>query len=236
MTITLFAAVTEATGQQLDNNLVAVSNQAPVPCTSSGSNAITLTQQSNVYTVTAYGNNMQFSAVATGTNTAATTARLGSLAALPVYKDTLDGPVALSGFEIQIGNAFTLMYDAALNLGGGGFHLFTGTDQTSAPIAPSAIRLGILGASLTRYLSRTASVSFSVINPNAAVESLFALSGVMPNDTILLGPPSLTANNPVSYLGYVTASNSVMLRAINAATTTVTVTPGVWRVTGMGGP
>ncbi len=232
--ITLFAAVTEATGQQLDDDLTLTSNQAPVPCTATGTNVITLTQKSNVYTVTAYGNNMQFSAVATGTNTAAATAQLGSLGALSVYKDTLDGPVALSGFEIQIGNAFTLMYDAALNSGAGGFHLFTGTDQTSAPIAPSAIRMGSAGASLVRLLSATRSVSFSIINPNSAVEALFSLTGVVPGDVVALGPPSLTPNNPVSYLGYVSASGSVVLRAVNAATTTVTVTPAVWRVTGTG--
>lgn len=231
--ITLFASVTEATGQQLDDNLTLTSNQAPIPCTAAGTNIITLTQKANVYPVTAYGNNMQFSAVAAATNTTAATAQLGSLGALSIYKDSSVGPVALVGGEIVIGCAFTLLYDAALNSGAGGFHLFSNTGILGTTINPAAIQVGT-GATLARYLSRTASVSFSIINPNAAVESLFTLSNVLPNDAIILGPPSLTPNNPVSFLGYVSATGSVVLRAVNAATTTVTVTPGVWRVSGMG--
>lgn len=234
MGITLLAGVTQATGAQLDENWALVSAQAPIPCTSAGTNTITLTQKSNVYSVAAYSNNMQFSAVAAASNTGAATAQLGSLGALSIYKDSSIGPVALVGGEIIIGCAFTLMYDADLNSGAGGFHLFSTTGILGTTINPAAIKVGT-GATLSRYLSRTASVSFSVINPNAAVESLFTLSGVLPNDAIILGPPSLTANNPVSYLGYVSATGSVVLRAVNAATTTVTVTPGVWRVSGMGG-
>lgn len=234
MGITLLAAVTEATGAQLDENWSLVSAQAPIPCTASGTNTIVLTQKSDVYAVTAYTNNMQFSAVAVASNNGAVTARLGSLDALNVYKDSSVGPVALVGGEIIIGCAFTLMYDAALNSGNGGFHLFSNTGVLGTTINPAAIQVGT-GATLSRYLSRSASVSFSVINPNSAVEALFTLSGVLTNDAIILGPPSLTPNNPVSYVGYVSASGSVTLRAVNAATTTVTVTPAVWRVSALGG-
>jgi hypothetical protein len=63
--------------------------------------------------------------VAVASNSGATTARVGSLAVLPVYKDKSGGPTALAGGEIIIHNFVTLIYDAALNSGGGGFHLMT---------------------------------------------------------------------------------------------------------------
>lgn len=232
-TITLFAAATQATGQQLDDNLTLVSNQAPIPCTVSGTNAITMTQSSSVYTVTAYAQNMQFSAVAVSSNTAATTARLGSLSSLPVYKDTTSGPVALSGGEIIAGNAFTLVYDAALNGGGGGFHLFTGTQAVGTTINPTAIKVGT-GSTLSRYLTATSSVSFSVFAPASSQESIITLTGVQPLDAIILGPPSM-ANAVVSFFGFVPASGSVAIRAVNADSVSVTLTAGtVWRVTGIG--
>lgn len=232
MAITLFAAATQATGQQLDDNLELVSAQAPIPCSVSGTNDLTLTQKSNVYTVTGYTNNMQLSGVASATNLAAMTARLGALGALNVYKDTIAGPVVLSGGEIVIGNAFTLLYDATLNTGAGGWHLFTGTQAVAAPINPSSIRIGT-GSTLSRYLSTTASVSFSIFGPNSSQESLISLAGALPNDAVFLGPPSMT-NQALSFYGYVGASNSVAIRAVNAATVSVTLAAGIFRVTGMG--
>lgn len=232
MTITLFAGVSSATGAQLDANLTAVSNQAPIPCTVSGTNTITLTQEANVYTVTAYGNNMQFSGVASGTNTTAVTAQLGSLGALPVYKDSPAGPVALTGNEIISGCAFTLLYDAALNANAGGFHLFSNTGQTGTAINPSTIKLGS-GSVLNRYLTATANVSFSVFGANSAQEVTISMPGAVPNDAVQVGPPSM-ALAALSFIGYVPASGSVNLRAVNAAAATVSLTPGIFRVTAMG--
>lgn len=220
MAITLFAGVSSATGQQLDDNLTAASNQAPIPCSISGTNTITLTQKANTYTVTAYGNNMQLSGVASGTNSGAVTAQLGSLGALGVFKDSTAGPIALAGGEIVSGNAFTLLYDSALASGAGGFHLFSSTANPSS--------------SISRYLSSTVSVSFSLMSANAAQEVLVSVSGIRPNDAVILGPPSLTAGQPVSYFGYVTATGSVLLRAVNAGAATITPSSGIFRITGIG--
>lgn len=220
MAITLLAGVSSATGQQLDDNWLACSNQAPIPCSVSGSNALTLTQKSNIYTVTAYGNNMQLSGVAAGTNTTVVTATLGALGVLSVFKDSIAGPVALSGGEIVSGNAFTLLYDAALSSGAGGWHLFTST------VNPAS--------SISRYLSQTVSVSFSLMSANAVQEVLVSVSGIRPNDAVILGPPSLTAGQPVSYFGYVTATGTVLLRAVNAGAATITPSSGIFRVTGIG--
>lgn len=232
MTITLLAGATTATGQQLDDNWTACSNQAPIPCLVAGTNAITLTPKADVYTVTGYGNNMQLSGVAAGSNSGAMTAQLGALAALNVYKDTGSGPVVLVGGELIAGNAFTLFYDAALNTGAGGFHLFSNTGFSTTAINPSTIKLGS-GSTLNRYLTATASVSFSVFGANSAQEALFTITGVVPNDAIQIGPPSM-ALSALSFFGYVPASGSVNLRAVNAAGATVSLTPGIFRVTAMG--
>lgn len=230
--ITLFAALTAATGQELDDDLTLVSAQAPIPCSAAGTNAITLTQQANVYPVAAYTNHMQLSAVATGTNTTNTTARLGSLPTLSIFKDSPTGPVQLGGGEIVTGNAFTLMYDIALNGGVGGFHLFTNTGTVNTAGFFNSIVVGA-GQTLNRYLTATASVSFSVFGANSAQEVVVAVPGVLANDAIQVGPPSM-ALAAVSFLGYVTASGSVNLRGVNAAGATVSVAPGIFRVTAMG--
>ncbi len=232
MAITLFAAVTDATGQQLDDNLALVSAQAPIPCTVSGTNTLTLTQESNTYTVTAYGNNMQLSGVAAASNATAMTARLGALGALNVYKDTGSGPVITSGGELIAGNAFTLFYDATLNSGAGGWHLFSSTGLPTTAINPSTIQLGT-GTILNRYLSATLSVSFSVFDPFSSQQSIVAVTGIRPNDAVQVGGPSM-ANSMLSFYGFVPASGSVTLRAVNAGSVSVTLAAGLFRVSGMG--
>src|ERR1035437_374938 len=117
----------------LDNNIATLSAAAPISCAVSGTNALTLTQNaaglvpSSV--LTAYTQNQLFNGIASATNTGATTATIGVVGALNVYKDTAAGPVALTGGEIVIGCAFSLRYDSALNTGAGGFHLISSTQS-----------------------------------------------------------------------------------------------------------
>lgn len=151
-TITAFANNTNPTGPQLDNNFKAMALEAVTPCTVSGTNALTLTQKTFTYTIAAYEQNVQLSGVAVASNAAATTARLGALAFLKVYRDSPAGPVQCTGGEIVIGNAFTLMYDAALDSGAGGWHLFTTT-------AVSGAYLPLTGGTVTGPINLTGSVS-----------------------------------------------------------------------------
>lgn len=232
MTIVLFAGLTDPSTASLDENLTLVSNQAPIPCSVSGTNAITLTQKADTYAVTAYTNNMQLTGVAAGSNSTAMTARLGALSALNVYKDTGSGPAALVGGELIAGNAFTLLYDATLTTGAGGWHLFSSTGLSTTAINPSTIQLGS-GQVLNRYLTRTVSVSFSVFDPFSSQQSIIALAGVGVNDAVQVGPPSMT-NAMLSFVGFVPASGSVTLRGLNGGSTSVTLAAGLFRVTGMG--
>lgn len=156
---TSFSNNTAPTGPELDDNFAAVGALTVIPCVAAGTNAITMTAAANTPTINAYANYLRISGVAAATNTGATTARLGGLAALNVYRDTPAGPVALAGGEIVIGCAFTLIYDSALNTGTGGWHLvstanalpYTGTvtNSTLSFVNGTLSTLILTGASLS---------------------------------------------------------------------------------------
>jgi len=143
----------------LDQDFAAVGALTIIPCGVTGTNSLSLTPAANTPTVSAYANYMQFSGIAAADNTGAVTAGVGSLAGLPVYKDTATGPAALTGAEIQAGNLITLVYDSALGAGGG-FHLQTGINSSSGsylPLGGGTLTGPLFGTSLS--LSGTASVS-----------------------------------------------------------------------------
>lgn len=122
---TVFASVVSATGAQLDADLNEAGRLGTVACSVTGTNAIVLTPvvAGPPFALQA---GVRASGVALNSNTGATTANVGATGALPVYLDTAAGPVALAGGEIVADNAFVLIYDAALNTGGGGWHLENG--------------------------------------------------------------------------------------------------------------
>ena len=78
--------------QALDNNFTTFGALVQIPCSVAGTNTLTLTQNAvglvPTPTISAYTTNMLFSGIASGTNTGPTTATIGSVGALPVYKDS----------------------------------------------------------------------------------------------------------------------------------------------------
>lgn len=260
---TLFANATDATGQQLDNNFAALGALTPIPCTASGANTIVLAANANTPTVAAYSNYMQFTGVAAQSNTGATTAKLGALATLSVYKASPGGPIALTGGEIVAGTAFTLMYDSALNSGSGGFHLMgtaaisAGGGSVSGPIVgsgslatitfPAAVfplltgvtlasitRMSLGGGpTITRILSTTASISWSSLNPQTSAETSIVLAGCSVGDNVMLGFPASVASQ-IAYRPYVNNPGTVAIVAMNYSASTITPTPGTYRATVQG--
>ena len=136
-----FANLTTAQLSYLDSNFAALGALTPIPCAVSGTNAIILAPQTNTPTVTAYADYGAFSGAVASTNTGAVTAQVSSLTALPVYKDTGAGPVALAGGELVAGNVFYLVYDAALNSGAGGFHLNSNANAATISGSPTSGQL-----------------------------------------------------------------------------------------------
>lgn len=122
----IFAAQTTPQLVELDQNFTALGKLTPVPGVVAGTNALTLTPGADTPTVAAFSNYQQFTGIAAQTNSGSVTVAVGGLTPLIVYKDTLAGPVVLTGGEIVQHCAFSLLYDSALTAGAGGFHLQTG--------------------------------------------------------------------------------------------------------------
>jgi len=230
----------------LDNNFTTFGALVPIPCTISGTNTLTFTQNAGglvpTPTISTYTNGMLFTGVATATNTGTVTATVGSVGALNVYKDTASGPVLLSGNEIIINNAISLRYDPALNSGAGGFHLTSSTQNVG--LAISAASLQVNGNStLTNLLSGTVSITFTVAPGWTSQDQAFsitaALASALPatGDFMLVNPPSV-AGLGISYAGYVSTVASlssvasvatINIRQINSASASLASNSGVYR-------
>lgn len=238
-TLTQFANDSSPSLADLDQNFNAVGVLTPVPCTVSGTNVLSLQQnqsgQAASFTIAAYENGLQLCAVASASNTSSVTAALGSLAQLPVYKDTVAGPVALTGGEIIGNNSFTLRFEQALNSGNGGWHLITSMISNGNTITPALVRAtvgvqvgGTTGPTLTSILSAQATLAYTSIVPNSTQDQSFTVAGLLQSDGLALALP-LPASSGIQLQGYFAAGNgttaTVTVRASNT-TAGSTITPG----------
>lgn len=232
-TFTQFAAATSATGQQLDNDLSLLAAIATMPCVAAGANAITLSPIASPPGVPAYSDYSIYSGVAASGNTGAVTARVGSLAALNVYKDTPAGPLALVGGEIIAGNYFTLAYDAALNSGAGGFHLQTSAQAISSGQQVSVASLVIGGgATISEVLTTLASIVFTTIAAQGFQDHTITLGGAAVNDAIMLGLPAAPASG-VAFNQFVLSAGLVVLRGLNVSTASINPGGAMYRLTAL---
>jgi len=234
----------------LDNNFTTFGALVPIPCNVAGTNTLTLTQNGAglvpTPTISAYTSNMVFTGIAAATNSSSVTAAVGSLSALPVYKDSQSGPVVLSGNEIISGCAFSLLYDPALNAGGGGFHLISSTAINSTTIPTlNVTSLQVAGNStLTNLTSgNSPTLTFTATPGWSSQDQTFsvtaALASALPavGDFMIVNPPSIAATG-VDFRGYVSAVGSVssvasaatiVLRLQNAASASLASNSGVYR-------
>lgn len=232
LTWTLFGNLTNPGLGELDNNFTQLAAMASVPCTFSGTNAITMTPLVSAIPIGTYFNYMVFMGIAVATNTGSTTASYGSLTSLNVYKDSSSGPVALSGGEIVSGNAVFLTYDGALNGGSGGFHLATGPAVIASGLAGSSLRVpSSAPSSITSILSASASITFTSLAPGGNSDQTITISGVSVGDVVALAYPA-TIQVGIGYYGFVSAASIVTVRAFNyTPASTLTPTGGTYRAT-----
>lgn len=238
-TITQFGNDTTPALPDLDQNFNAVFVLTPIPCSVSGTNALTLTQnavgQAASGTIAAYENGLQICGVAAQTNSAATTARLGTLPILNVYKDSITGPVALSGNEIIQACAFTLRYDSALNANAGGWHLITNVTSAGNTITPALVRASVgvqVGATttptLTGLIQGGGTLAFTALVPNASQDQTFTVAGLLSTDGLAMALP-LPISTGLTFSSYFAAGNTVTgtvtVRCANI-TAASTITPG----------
>lgn len=238
----------------IDGNTATLSAAAPIACSVSGTNALTLTPNAvgmvPSTALTAYVTNMTFSGIASGSNGGGVTATVGSLGVLNVYKGSNTGPVALTGGEIVAGCAFTLRYDAALNSGAGGFHVTSNTSTNNNPVAVSSLSFNStstitnLLSGNTPTLTFTATPGLSVQDQSFTLTALAAAAAISlpaPGDFIMVSPPSLP-NAAVSFQGYTDAPASlnsttsvvtVHIRLLNLASASLASNSGIYRYSAM---
>ena len=201
-----------------DSNYAALGVLTPIPCSVSGTNALVLTPLTNTPTVPAYQNYSPFTCIAAATNTGAATARIGSLAALAIYKDTANGPTPLVGGEVPQGNLISLTYDSALAGGSGGFHL---RSVTSGPVPYS------------RWNTTIATITWTAIAPQTTQDQTVALTGATINDNAIIGPPA-SVTSGILFSAFVSGSDAITVRAANVTSGTITPAAAAYRVTAIG--
>ena len=104
-------------------------NQGNIPCTASGTNAITLTPNVNFFLPASYQNYQMVSFAAVATSTGAVTVRIGALAFVNLYNPN---GVQSSTNDITIGTVYIAIYNSALNTGAGGFQIISSNAAVSA--------------------------------------------------------------------------------------------------------
>lgn len=223
----------------LDLNFAAVGKLGTLPCTIAGADALTLTLALNTPTISAYSNYLRFAGIATQDNTTAVTAAVGALGALNVYKDSINGPVALFGGEIQAGSSIILTYDSALNSGNGGFHLQTGSSVLKGEtINPGALFFGS-GGTLSAMIPRNTtsltgvSLAFSIAAANSTTDVTSTLAGVSLGDYVIVAPPVAAMTAGLQYSGWVPAAGSVNVRQLNATAGTIGTINGTFGITAL---
>jgi hypothetical protein len=248
--ITRFANDTTPALPDLDENFDAFGLLAPIPVAASGINDLTLTQQTSgagpdatSIALQAYVDHVQVCFIAVATNTTIMTARVGSLAAIKIYKDTAAGTVALSGGEVVLGNAITLIYDSALDSGNGGWHLVSITANVGSTITPALVRasLGVqfgptVAPTLTNIQSALATLAFTSLVPNSTQDQSFSMASVNFGDALAFGFPSL-ASAGLTFSGFIAAAGTVAgsvfaTIAVRCANVTAasTITPGTMTI------
>lgn len=208
-TITLFANNTAPTGPELDNDFLAYAVFTTIPCTVTGTNSITMTQNVNTPALSQLTNYIQFAGVFAVSNTGPLTIVAGGFGVLNAYKDTPGGPVAFTGGECIAGNAFTARYDSALNASAGGYHVSTNTGFSGGTVSgptvfqsPVAFVGGSVGATLSSSLLTGNSLTVA-----ALLASVSTLSASLSSVTFLeVGASAASITRILSGLGTVTYS------------------------------
>jgi hypothetical protein len=118
----------------LDTMFGVVGNMAQVMCTATGTNTIALTPITNMPTQGAYQNYQEYGFVAAATSTSSVTINVSGVGALPLYLN--DGATQASTNSLLINAYYLIIYNSALNSGGGGFQL-VGGDNSSLLNSPN---------------------------------------------------------------------------------------------------
>jgi hypothetical protein len=234
-----FANVTTLVTGQLDANYNALGALTPVPCTVAGTNTITMSLNASTPTVASFSNYMQFTGIVAATNTTTVTIAVGGLGALPAYKDTQAGPVALTGQELIQNCQFTAIYDSSLNAGGGGFHVSTtgsristsGGTITGPILFTGPVQVGVAGnTTLSNVVSAAASIGWPNIGATTSTVATLAVAGSSVGDCVFLSTPASVPAG-ITFFGWVPNAGTVTIQALNVTGASITPVAGTYRAT-----
>lgn len=183
--------------------------QGNIPCTASGTNAITLSSNANYYVPAAYTDGQLASFKAINTSTSSVTAQLGGLALVNVY--TVTGTQASTG-DIVSGTNYVVQYWTNLNSGSGGFQIVNA--QTTSSVGAQQLASSALGFDMPINLRINATVAASALTvaiktaANADASSSSPILIPFRNATIATGNPVILSQQAA--LSFTAASTSTL--------------------------
>jgi len=204
----------------LDTMFNLVGAQGAIPCTATGTNAITVTPITNYYLPAAYANYQIVSFVAVANASGAVTIRLGALAFVKLFMPS--GIQANSG-DININDFYIAAFNGALDSGNGGFQVFNastpsvvqgvvgafknlkitngGTPDTQVAVTADQVMLGTSGGGTARVTSVNVTISTASTGANALDAGTIATATwyyifIIYNGSTIAGLMSLSATNP----------------------------------------
>lgn len=228
--------------------------QGNIPCTAAGTNAITLTPNSNFFSPTSYVNKQMVTWRAVNTSTGAVTIQISALGLVKLF--TVNGVQAASG-DIVSGTEYTCTYSSALDAGNGGFQIVNGTvtaqsnpvigaysnkllqNNSGTPATQIDVMVGELvvenslgGTVRTTGLSSTVTLNFGVTGANGldagtiAANKVYFLYGLFSPTSGTATLASLSPTAPTAPAGY---SYKSLLGAWITATGAATLVRGKQR-------
>jgi hypothetical protein len=165
---------------QLDQMFADLWNGAPVQCSASGTNAITLTVAANYGAPASYGTGQFFTFKAAASSTASVTLQVGALPFLPVYNPNR---TQAAGGDIGVDLIYLIKFDLSLNGGAGGFIII----NSSTALATSNFGFAEIGVNY----GLVATIGSG--NLNISLKTV-AGADASPSSPILLAFPDPTGN------------------------------------------
>lgn len=94
----------------------------------------------------------------------------------------------------------------------------------------NTITLGDVGTAFNSVISATAALNFPSIPANASTNLTITVTGAAANDAVMLGPPAALTDEIV-VTGFVSAANTVTVRATNPSAAAIDPASGTYRAT-----
>jgi hypothetical protein len=91
---------------------------------------------------------------------------------------------------------------------------------SSLAVSSGGVQIGSNGTAITNILSATASLDFGSIAANEFADLTITVTGAAVGDTVALGVPHGSTITDVNFSGWVSAANTITVRATNNSSTT----------------